>query len=59
MIASAKLSLPVFTVTKKFVSGLLEGLTVTEDTTVRFKVGQVYKPAIGSSYLVTACAPKA
>lgn len=48
-----------FEVTKRFVSGLLEGLTITETTTVRFEVGRTYTPAAGSSaYVVTRCEPK-
>lgn len=31
-----------YQITKKFVSGILKGLTYTETTTVRFKLGKKY-----------------
>lgn len=46
----------MFKVTKRFTSGLLSGLTITEVTGVEFHVGQIVgKPAGGSSaYVVEA-----
>lgn len=41
-----------YLVTKKFVSGLLEGLTIREKTNVRFQKGKYYKGIYSSSYLV-------
>ena len=47
-----------YEVTKRFVSGLLEGLTITETTLVKFEVGRTYTPAAGSSsYVVERCEP--
>ncbi len=44
-----------FEVTKKFIGGLLKGLTCTEVTTVKFEVGfECRKPVGGSPYIVTA-----
>ena len=46
----------MFKVTKKFTSGLLKGITITETTSVEFVVGKNYKPCVGSSrYTVMAC----
>ena len=46
----------MFRVTKRFVSGLLAGIELTETTSVRFTVGKHYTPCAGSSaYVVTAC----
>jgi hypothetical protein len=46
----------MFKVTKRFTSGLLQGLVITEVTSVQFHCGQVVaKPAGGSSpYVVVA-----
>jgi len=41
-----------YIVTKKFVSGLLEGMTINEHTSVTFKVGKVYRSFYHSSYIV-------
>lgn len=48
-----------FIVTKRFTSGLLNGLTVDEMTPVQFEVGFVCKPWWGcpSGYTVEACVP--
>lgn len=47
-----------YVIVKKFVGGMLEGLTYTETTTVEFEVGQVVEPVGGSSpYEITHCAP--
>lgn len=43
-------------VTKRFNDGLLQGMTHTSVTSVKFEVGQVVKPwAYGSGYVVEAC----
>lgn len=45
-----------YRVTKLFTSGLLAGLTITETTTVAFRVGfRCEKPIGGSAYVITAC----
>ena len=45
----------MFKVTKQFISGALSGLTITEKTSVAFKVGKTYAPCAGSSaYTVIA-----
>lgn len=45
-----------YTVTKHFTSGLLSGLTLTEQTTVQFKAGTTYKGVLkSSSYVVISC----
>lgn len=31
-----------YIVTKKFIAGLLDGLTITEETSVKFEVGRQY-----------------
>jgi hypothetical protein len=44
----------MYLVTKHFVSGLLAGLHITEQTRVRYVVGVLYTPCAGSSsYVVT------
>lgn len=46
----------MFIITKMFVSGPLEGIAVTEKTSVQMEVGKIYKPcAGGSAYKVTSC----
>lgn len=43
----------MYLVTKRFVSGILDGLTITERTTVRFEPGKRYGGVLGtSSYIV-------
>ena len=45
-----------YLVTKRFISGLLRGLEITEETRVQFAPGRVYTPCAGSSaYLVLSC----
>jgi hypothetical protein len=45
-----------FSTTKRFTSGLLEGITITETTAVSFEVGKEYTPCAGSSrYIILAC----
>lgn len=45
-----------YTVTKHFTSGLLNGLSVTEQTAVKFETGKAYKGALkSSSYTVLSC----
>jgi hypothetical protein len=45
-----------FLVTKKFVSGLLDGITITDRSPVAFAVGRRVKPCVGSSeFVVVAC----
>jgi|HubBroStandDraft_3_1064219.scaffolds.fasta_scaffold337566_1 hypothetical protein len=45
-----------FSVTKRFVSGVLKGMTLTLDSGVPFTVGKRYKACVGSSdYVVIAC----
>ena len=48
---------PKYEVTKRFVSGMLAGLTITETTDVKFTPSRkVVKPCAGSSaYVVEAC----
>ena len=42
-----------YLVTKRFVSGLLRGLTISEKTSVEFVVGRRYNPCVsGSAYVV-------
>ena len=41
-----------FIVTKKFISGLLKGMTIHEKTNVSFVKGRTYKGIMSSSYLV-------
>ena len=44
-----------FRVTKKFTAGILAGLTYTEVTPVKFKVGfECLKPVGGSPYVIVA-----
>lgn len=45
----------MYEVTKLFISGLLEGLTITETTSVKFEVGfECLKPCGGSPYRIIA-----
>jgi hypothetical protein len=45
--------MPKYRVTKQFLTGLLEGLTITEETSVRFKPGKVYTEVLtGGTYVV-------
>ena len=42
-----------YQITKKFIGGVLEGLTITEQTSVLWKVGtRVEKPVAGSPYII-------
>jgi len=41
-----------FIVTKKFINGLLKGMTIRERTNVSFTKGRTYKGIMSSSYLV-------
>lgn len=44
-----------YNVTRKFTAGNLIGLTYTEVTTVKFKVGfECWNPCGGSAYIITA-----
>lgn len=46
----------VFEITKQFIGGALEGLTITEKTNREWKVGKkVLKPCGGSPYKIIAC----
>ena len=47
----------MFTVTKKFTTGLLAGLVIEETTSVEFQVGFEAKPSsiTPSGYVVIAC----
>ena len=48
-----------FIVGKRFISGVLKGIEIQDDTTVEFEVGKTYKGIMGtSSYLVTSCIRK-
>jgi hypothetical protein len=45
-----------YTITKSFTSGLLKGITVTEQTSIRFEIGAAYKGAVkSSSYTIISC----
>jgi hypothetical protein len=45
-----------YLLTKTFTKGILEGITITEKTTVEFVVGKTYKACVGSTeYRVVAC----
>lgn len=45
-----------YKVTKKFLSGVLEGLTITEKTSVKFVIGKKYSSCVGSSkYVIIDC----
>lgn len=43
-----------YTITKKFIGGLFDGLSVTEVTRAEFKVGQTYGGPYGSRYVITS-----
>ena len=46
-------------ITKRFTSGVLEGITIEETSTVRMLVGFEYTPCAGSSkYVVESCEPE-
>ena len=48
--------LKYYLVTRKFVGGILDGLTFTERTTVKMEVGfRVEKPIGGSPYVIVEC----
>ncbi len=42
----------MYKVTKQFVSGILAGIMITEETSILFIVGRTYYPWFGSSYVV-------
>jgi len=46
-----------FEITKRFVAGFLEGLTITEVTTVKFEVGKTYRAIGGSDYTILSVKP--
>lgn len=49
---------PSYLVTKFFTGGLLKGLSVTEETRVKFEEGfRCPKPAGGSPYVITKVVP--
>lgn len=49
-----------YIVGKRFVSGLLKGIEILDETTVELKVGKTYRGICGtSSYKVTSCVRKA
>lgn len=51
-------ALPLFRVTKRFTGGLLDGIVITEETSVRFPVGfKCPRPVGGSPYVIEACEP--
>lgn len=39
----------MFTITKKFVSGILKGVTIEERTSVKFEEGRTYQCCAGGS----------
>lgn len=46
----------MYQVTRHFISGPMQGLTITQITRVAFTVGRTYVPCAGASaYIVTAC----
>ena len=46
---------PVYKIRKRFVSGVMSGMTIDEYTTADFDVGTEYKPVFGSSnYIIDA-----
>lgn len=46
----------MYRVTKHFITGPLQGLTITETTSVRFQAGATYAPCVGASaYIVESC----
>lgn len=48
----------LYLVTKQFTGGLLVGITIKEETSVKFPVGFVTKPPyFGSPYKVLDCKP--
>ena len=55
----AHVTRPRFIVVKLFTGGILDGLTVTEETTVEFPVGfeSCRTSGFGSPYRVIACRP--
>jgi hypothetical protein len=42
----------MYIVTKKFISGLLKGMTIKEKTSVTFQKGKIYRGIYSSSYIV-------
>ena len=44
-----------YKVLKKFVLGSLSGITVTEVTSEKYEVGEVYSGSAWSKYIVLAC----
>jgi len=47
-----------YEVTKKFIGGILKGLTYTETTSVKFEVGFICKNSYGGSpYKIISCNP--
>jgi hypothetical protein len=49
-----------YIVGKRFVSGVLEGIEILDETTVELEVGKTYRGIMGtSSYTVTSCVRKA
>lgn len=45
---------PMYSVTKKFIGGILKGIIATEKTSVKFEIGfDCKKPSGGSPYIVT------
>lgn len=45
----------MFTVTKLITKGFLEGITITETTSVEFEVGKHYTSFYNHAYTVLAC----
>lgn len=46
----------MYRVTKRFITGPLQGLAITETTPVQFQAGATYAPCAGASaYVVDAC----
>jgi hypothetical protein len=39
-----------YKITKKFIKGVLKGITITEVTPVKFEIGKVYGPKNGSRF---------
>ena len=49
-----------YIVGKRFVSGVLKGIEILDETTVEIEVGKTYRGIMGtSSYTVTSCVRKA
>lgn len=45
-----------YKVTKQFTSGILEGMTITEVTAVKFEIGKEYSSCANKTkYVVTSC----